>query len=242
MENSHAGVALVTGASRGIGRAVARRLARDGMAVALTYRVRGEEAAAVVAEIEREGGRAMALQADLSVLTDLSGLFDAVEERLGRLRVVVANAGNVVFKPIAEATHVDFEQAFIANTRGTLLTFSEAARRLGEDGRIIGISTVLTIAPKANAGLYAASKAAVEQLVKALARELGPRRITVNAVAPGPTDTEMVPPARREEAPKLTPLGRLGKPEDIADVIAFLASEESRWITGQIINANGGLA
>lgn len=242
MENTNPGVALVTGGSRGIGRALAKRLAREGMPVAITYRAREEEAAAVVKDIEREGGKAIALQADLSTLTDLSGLFDTVERELGSLRVVVANAGNVVFKPIAQATHVDFEQAFHANTRGTLLIFAEAARRLGEDGRIIGLSTVLTIQPKANAGLYAASKAAVEQLVKALARELGPRRITVNAVAPGPTDTEMVPPARREEAPKLTPLGRLGHPEDLADVIAFLASEQSRWVNGQIINVNGGLA
>ncbi len=242
MEKLNGKVALVTGGSRGIGRAIAQRLAEDGAAIALTYHHHAEAAEQVAAGIRAAGGSAVALHAELDRAEDLTPLFDAAERELGRIDIVVANAGTFLFKPIAEVRASDFEQAFAVNARGSLLTLAEAARRLPSGGRIIGVSTLLTIQPREGLGLYAASKAAVEQFVKALAREIGPRGITVNAVSPGPTDTDMVAPARRESAPKETPLRRLGQPRDIADVVAFLASEEARWITGQIIGTNGGLA
>jgi len=235
-------VALVTGGSRGIGAAVAKRLAADGNAVALTYSTGRDEAASVVREIEQRGGQAIALQLDLSQAPDLRATFDEISARLGAPGIVVANAGDVRSRPIAESTREDFDAAFAVNARGALLTLAEAARRLPAGGRIIAFSTVLTRQVRPTMGLYAASKAAVEQFVRALAHEIGPKGITVNAVAPGPSDTRMVVPARRLEAPKQTPLGRLGAPEDIADVVAFLASENARWITGQIIHVNGGLA
>jgi len=235
-------VALVTGGSRGIGAAIARRLAADGAAVAITYSSAREDAVAVVRAIEAQGGRAIALPLDLKQRTALSGTFDEVARQLGPVSIVVANAGDILSKPIAEVTPADVDAGFAVNTGGTLLTFAEAARRVTRGGRIIGISTILTRQPRAGMGIYAASKAAVEQLIRALAQELGPNGITANAVAPGPTDTRMLVPARREQAPTQTPLGRIAAPEDIADVVAFLASDEARWITGQVINVNGGMA
>lgn len=235
-------VALVTGGSRGIGAAVAKRLSADGIAVALTYSTGRDEAASVVRQIEEGGGRAIALQLDLRGAIDLRATFDELGARLGSPTIVVANAGDVVAKPIAESTAEDFDAAFAVNARGTLLTLAEAARRLPVGGRIIAFSSVLTRQAAPAMGLYAAGKAAVEQFVRSLAFEVGSKGITVNAVAPGPTDTRMVLPARRIEAPKLTPLGRLGAPQDIAEVVAFLTSESARWITGQTIHANGGIA
>jgi 3-oxoacyl-[acyl-carrier protein] reductase len=234
-------VAFVTGGSSGIGAAIARRLANDGAAVALTYSNNRSGAEEVVRDINRQG-RAIALPLDLSIAIELTSTFDRIIRELGSVDIVVANAGDVMAKPIAESTFEDFDKAFAVNTRGTLLTFAEAARRVSDGGRIVGLSSILTRQARAGMGLYAAGKAAVEQFVRALAHELGPKGITANAVSPGPTDTGMLLPARREQAPKQTPLGRIGAPRDVADVVAFLASEDARWITGQVISVNGGMA
>jgi 3-oxoacyl-[acyl-carrier protein] reductase len=234
--------ALVTGGSSGIGAAIAKRLAADGAGVALTFSRNERDAQSIVREIETKGGRAVALPLDLTQAESLSNTFDEVARQLGGVDIVVANAGNVFSKPIAEAGLAELDAAFAVNTRGALLTIAEAARRVPRGGRIIGISTVLTRQPRAGMGLYAASKAALEQFIYALAQELGAKEITANAVAPGPTDTRLVVPARREQAPKVTPLGRLATPDDIADVVAFLASDDARWISGQVIGANGGMA
>jgi 3-oxoacyl-[acyl-carrier protein] reductase len=234
--------ALVTGGSSGIGAAIAKRLAADGAGVALTFSRYERDAQSIVREIETKGGRAVALPLDLTQAESLSNTFDEVARQLGGVDIVVANAGNVFSKPIAEAGLAELDAAFAVNTRGALLTIAEAARRVPRGGRIIGISTVLTRQPRAGMGLYAASKAALEQFIYALAQELGAKEITANAVAPGPTDTRLVVPARREQAPKVTPLGRLATPDDIADVVAFLASDDARWISGQVIGANGGMA
>jgi len=234
-------VAFVTGGSSGIGAAIARRLASDGAAVALTYSNNQSGAEEVVRDINRHG-RAIALPLDLTAAVELKSTFDRVVCELGSIDIVVANAGDVMAKPLAQVAFEDFEKAFAVNARGTLLTFAEAARRVSNGGRIVGVTTILTQQMRPGMGLYAASKATVEQFVRALAHELGPKAITANAVSPGPTDTGMLLPARREQAPKQTPLGRVGAPQDVADVVAFLTSDDARWITGQVIPVNGGMA
>ena len=241
MSGKDSKVAIVTGGSRGIGRAIAERLARDGAAVAIAYAENRERAEAAVAAVEEAGGRAIAVQADVSGPDDVRRLFEETEARLGPPDIVVANAGNFVGRPFAEATVEDYERGFSVNARGTFLTFAEAARRVADGGRIIGLSSSLVVQGRAGLGLYTASKATVEQFVRILAKELGPRQITVNAVSPGPTDTEMLSPTGRSTAPQLTPLGRVADPRDVADVVGFLASGQARWVTGQTIQAGGGI-
>jgi 3-oxoacyl-[acyl-carrier protein] reductase len=235
-------VAIVTGASQGIGRAIAERLARDGAAVALSFIADSESADSIVQSIKLAGGRAIAIEGDLRHPKTACMIFDEVDKQLGQPDIVVANAGVNMNKAIVDTTEEDFEQIFSVNARGTFFVLREASRRVRNGGRIIAISTNMTIQPRPGIALYAASKAAVEQFVKILARELGSRMISVNAVAPGPTDTDMVSRLSRETAPGSTPFGRLGRPEEIARVVAFLASDDAGWINGQIIGANGGLA
>lgn len=235
-------VAVVTGASQGIGRAVAERLANDGAAVAVNFIVDRNKADGVVQSIRSTGGRAIAIKGDVRNSQEVRYVFECAEKELGQPDIVVANAGVNMNKLLVDTTDEDFEHIFSVNTRGTFFVFREAARRVRDGGRIIAISTNMTIQPRPGITLYAGSKAAIEQFVKILARELGVRKISVNAVAPGPTDTDMVSKLSRETAPAATPFGRLGKPEDIARAVAFLASAEAEWINGQIIGANGGLA
>jgi 3-oxoacyl-[acyl-carrier protein] reductase len=237
--------ALVTGSSRGIGAAIAVRLAADGLGVLVNYRVDREAADKVVATITAGGGRAVAVQADVADADQLRGLFAAAEEHFGRLDVVVSNAGIGSTVPIAQATDADFDTVFATNTRATFVALREAANRLPDGGRIIVISRA-GVRPRPGGGLYAASKAAGDQLVRAAAQELGPRQITVNSVLPGATRTDMWagrPPGigGDEDVAARTALRRLGEPGDIADVVAFLASDAARWITGQAIVADGGL-
>lgn len=233
--------ALVTGASRGIGRAIAERLGRDGAAIALHHLDEPRQAAEIADAINGAGGKAVALTADLRRTGDIEALFDAAERALGRVDIVVANAGVNMSRPVADTSEADFEFIFGVNARGTFFTLREAARRVPEGGRIVALSSNMVVEGRPGVALYAASKAAVEQFVRILAKELGPRAVTVNAVAPGPTDTQMVSQLSRDTAPAVTPLGRLGQPRDIADVIAFLATEDAGWITGQVIGVNGGL-
>ena len=234
-------VAIVTGGSRGIGRAIALRLAADGCAVAIGYATRVAEAETVVRAIREAGGQAMAVAADVSREDEVRRLFAAAAARFGQPGIVVANAGVLASGPLAEASAAAFDACFAVNTRGAFFTLAEAARCVTDGGRIVAISTNLTRQAFPGYGLYAASKAAVEQMVRVLARELGGRGITVNAVSPGPTDTDMMSDAARRSAPAITPLGRVGTPEDIADVVAFLASGQAAWVTGQTIGANGGI-
>lgn len=238
-------VAIVTGSSRGIGRAIARRLGADGVSVVVNYRVDGEAAGKVVAEIVADGGLAVAVRADVTRLAELRGLFDAAQQRFGAIDILVSNAGIGPFAPIAVATDEDFEQMFATNARAAFWALREAASRLRDGGRIVVISTGVTINLIAGAGLYAASKAAAEALALTLAKELGPRKITVNCVLPGITRTDAaaaaVPRPLAEQVIRQTPLGRLGEPDDIADVVGFLVSDRGRWITGQRIGAGGGM-
>lgn len=236
-------VAIVTGASRGIGRAIALRLAADGASVAVNY-VENEAAAAGVArEIEEAGGRAATVRADVGVRTEIVRLFDEAAQKLGPPDIVVASAGVSVFKPHAMVTEEDFDRVFGVNTRGVFFVLQEAAKRVRDGGRIVQISTAGTAMPFPATGVYAGSKAAAELFAAALSKELGARAVTVNTVSPGVTETDglVMPKEAIAQLVAQTPLGRLGRPSDIADVVAFLCSEQGRWLTGQNLRATGGI-
>lgn len=237
-------IALVTGGSRGIGRAVVERLGATGATVVVNYLANSGAAAEVVDAVERSGGRALAVQADVSDLQQLRHLFDVAEQHFGRLDIVVANAGTARFARVADSTDGDFETLFAANARAGFFTLREAANRVADGGRVVVVSSGVTRTHGVGSGVYGASKAAVEQLVRVMAREIGPRQVTVNSVLPGATDTDAFTANITEEGVAqlvaATPLGRVGEPSDIADVVAFLASDTGRWITGQTISAGGG--
>ncbi len=246
MGNLTGKTALVTGGSRGIGAAIARRLAADGANIVINYARNAEAAAQVVEELARAGTIARAIQADLCVPAEIERLFSAARAELGAIHLLVNNAGAAEYRPLETSDAGFYDGIFDLNVRGALLCCREAARHFGEaGGRIINISSSLTESPTPNAAVYAASKAALESLTKFLAAELGPKKILVNAIAPGVTRTEMLArvlsPAMQAELVARTPLGRLGETDDIAEVAAFLASDAARWITGQVIVANGGL-
>jgi 3-oxoacyl-[acyl-carrier protein] reductase len=238
--------AIVTGASRGIGRAVALRLARDGFAVVVNYAGNTAKAEEVVAEIKSAGGRALAVQADVAKSAAVERLFEEAERAFGPVGVVVHSAGVMKMLPLATSSEEDFDATFATNVRGTFNVLKQAARRVPESGRIITLSTSVIALSLPNYGPYAASKAAVEVLTRTLAHELRGRQITVNAVAPGPTGTELFFEGKSQERidwfTKLAPLERLGTPDDIANVVSFLAGPDGGWVNGQVLRANGGYA
>ncbi|MER8915687.1 SDR family oxidoreductase [Mesorhizobium sp. M0761] len=234
--------ALVTGSSRGIGRAIAEGLASKGAAVVVNYVGNHEAADEVVAAIAGKGGKAIAVQADISSVSDIHRLFDEAESEFGAIDIVVANVGVAVIKPLTEATEADFDHVFGTNAKGTFFVLQEAARRVRNGGRIIAVSTGGTKMFFTQTALYLGSKGAVEQFVRVLSRELGPRGITVNALSPGFTDTDLLPERDRAVAAGMSPFGRIGAPRDVADVAVFLASDEARWLTGENIQAGGGVA
>ncbi|MET9025659.1 glucose 1-dehydrogenase [Nocardia sp. NPDC004168] len=237
-------VAIVTGGSRGIGRAIAERLGARGAAVVVNYRSNRQAAEQVVADIEGSGGQAWAVRADVADPAGPRRLFDAAEERFGGVDVFVNNAGVARFGSIAEATDEDFELMFAVNTKATFVALREAAKRLRDNGRIVVVSSGATLTHRPGSGVYGASKAAVEQLVRVLARELGPRGITANSVLPGAVRTDALAASgvigANQQTLQSIPLGRMGEPDDIADVVGFLASEEARWITGASVPVGGG--
>ena len=237
-------VALVTGCSRGIGRAIVERLSRQGAAVAINYFRNSDKAEEVVAGIVSNGGSAVALQADVSRLKDIQRLFEHTLAHFERLDIVVNNAGIRISKDVTDIVEEEFDRLFAINVKGTFFSCQLAARRMSDNGRIINISSAVTRMMLPGYAIYSASKGAVDQITRVLAKELGERRITVNAVAPGPVDTELLRDGKTEEQLQLmaqmAALGRIGNVEDIADVVAFLASDDARWITGQTIHVNGG--
>ncbi len=244
MKSLEGKTAVVTGGSRGIGAAIAQRLAADGAAVAISY-VRDAGAAERVTEaIARAGGRALAVQADVADHDQVKALFDRVKAEFGGLDILVANAAVAEFAPIDQITTEQIDRQFSVNVRGVLLTIKEASANMNEGGRIIAVSSIVGSTPMAGASVYSATKAAVDTAIGAIAQELGPRGITVNAVAPGPVETDMYYNSgfdkNAEYLASRTPLGRVGKPEDIAGAVALLTSESGAWITGQVLTAAGG--
>jgi 3-oxoacyl-[acyl-carrier protein] reductase len=237
--------ALVTGGSRGIGRAVVERLARDGAVVTFSYVQAADAAQSVVGAVTAAGGSAQAVPCDLGDGAAIGRLFDAAEEFGGGLDIVVNNAGVVHTGLIVDTSDEQYDQVMGANAKGTFRSLREAARRVRDGGRIVNVSTLNTRLSGAGIALYAAGKAAVERFTVVAAHELGPRGITVNAVSPGATDTDMLRGANSEEVlaqmATMSPLGRLGTPADVADVVAFLVGPDGRWLTGQNLRATGGL-
>ncbi|MGA0609415.1 SDR family oxidoreductase [Caldimonas sp. KR1-144] len=240
-------VAIVTGASRGIGAAIAERLARDGHAVVVNYAGRAGEAAEVVQAIESTGGRAVAVQADVADPAAVRRLFDEAERAFGRVDVLVNNAG--VMPPslpaLADTDDATFDRLVAINLKGSFNTMREAAKRLQGGGRIVNLSSSLVGTALPGYSVYAATKAAIETMTNIFAKELRGRSITVNAVAPGPTATALFLDGKTPEAierlAKAAPLERLGEPEDIASAISILVGSDAAWINGQTLRANGGL-
>jgi 3-oxoacyl-[acyl-carrier protein] reductase len=236
-------VAIVTASSRGIGRAIAQRLSKDGAAVAVNYFSSPEKAEAVVNEITAQGGRAIMIQGSVANKADVLRLFDETEQKLGKIDIAVNVAGASVFKPHAELTDDDFDKVFSVNAKGAMYMLQEAAKRVKDGGRIVQFSTGGTMMPIPTGGIYAASKAAGERFAFALAKELGHRHVTVNVISPGVTDTDglIMPQEAINQLIQQTPLGRLGQPGDVADIVAFLVSDDAHWMTGQNLQANGGI-
>jgi len=236
--------AIVTGACKGIGAALATSLAADGFQMIVNYASSATEADSVVATIEKAGGRAKAIRADVSDSSAVKALLDQAEAEYGPIDVLVNNAGIIKLSPLAQVADEDFQRVVAVNLTGAFNGMREGARRLRAGGRIINLSTSIIGNYLPAHGVYVATKAAVEAMTHVLAKELGVRRITVNAVAPGPIATELFFTGRSEEfircVIKDTPLDRLGQPVDIARIVSFLASPESGWVNGQIIKANGG--
>lgn len=239
-------VAIVTGASRGIGAAIAARLAADGLAVVVNYAGSPQAAEALVRRIEAAGGRAVTARADVADPAAVGRMFDAAEAAFGGVDVVVANAGIMTLAPIATSGDALFDRQVAINLKGAFNTLREAARRLRAGGRIVTLSSSVTTLLQPTYGVYAATKAAVEAMTVVLTKELRGRGITVNAVAPGPTATALFldgkPQDLIDRIANAAPLERLGTPEDIAAAVSFLAGPDGGWINGQVLRANGGIA
>ena len=235
-------VTIITGGSGGIGSAVCLKLAQLGAKVVVHYGGSEDAAKDVVGQIEANGGEAIFLQADLSKSADVTKLFEQTEQQLGKPDIVVTFAGTGDVGKLTDMDEAAFDKVFGLNTKGTFFCLQEAAKRLNDNGRIVTVSSGLVVRPQPGFGLYISSKAAVESMSKVLSMELGERGITVNTVAPGPTETEMYVNSGDDAsaAAAQSPFNRIGQPKDIADVVAFVVSDECRWVTGHVFEVGGG--
>ncbi|TCB88746.1 SDR family oxidoreductase [Micromonospora zingiberis] len=233
-------VALITGSSRGIGRAIANKLAADGFDIVVNYHTAAAAAAETVRHVEALDRKAIAVPADVADPRELRTLFQTTEDHFGGIDVFVGNAATATNAAIADTSDDEFDRMWRTNTRATFLGIRESARRMSDGGRIVIISSGAVVALNPGTGPYAATKAAGDTLVQVAAKEMGPHGITVNSVLPGPTRTDMLM-VDPDQVAGITPLGRIGEPDDIADVVGFLVSPAGRWITGQTIRAAGGL-
>jgi 3-oxoacyl-[acyl-carrier protein] reductase len=238
-------IAIVTGSSRGIGAAVAERLARDGMAVAVNFSGSEDPARALVDKIGAAGGQAMIAKADVSDSAAVAAMFDAVEAKYGGIDVLVNNAGIMKLAMVAEVDDKMFDQQIAINLKGVFNNLRQAAKRLRPGGRIVNFSSSVIGLYQPTYAVYAAAKAGVEAMTHILAKELGKKGITVNAIAPGPVATELFLKGKEQslidQVSKMIPLGRLGEPEDIARAVSFLVGPDGAWINGQVLRANGGI-
>jgi 3-oxoacyl-[acyl-carrier protein] reductase len=240
-------VAIITGASRGIGAAIAQRLAADGIAVVVNYASKAEEADAVVQRIVDKGGKAIAVRADIADPAAVRAMFDLAEAAFGKVDILVNNAGIMPssLPPVAQTDDALFDRLFAVNVKGTFNALREAANRMRDGGRIVNLSTSAIGLAMPGYAIYAATKSAVETITNIMAKELRGKNITVNAVAPGPTATDLFLSGKTEETvdrlAKAAPLERLGQPEDIANTVAFLVGPDGGWINGQTLRANGGI-
>jgi 3-oxoacyl-[acyl-carrier protein] reductase len=237
-------VALVTGASRGMGREIAENLALLGAKVVVNYASSPGKAEEVVSGIKQKGGEAIAIRADISQVAELEQLFQATLEAYGQIDFLVNNAGIMITKPILNMTEEDFDTQFAINVKGTFFACQQAAKHMSDNGRIINFSTSVTGQMFPTYSVYAGTKGAVEQFTRQLAKEFGRKGITINAVSPGPVNTELFTVGKTAEeianVGNMNSFGRLGEPDDISNVVLFLASKESQWVTGQTIRVNGG--
>jgi 3-oxoacyl-[acyl-carrier protein] reductase len=246
MSNLKGKVALITGSSKGIGAEIAKILAKNEAKVVVNYSGSKEVAENFVKKIIQNGGEAISIQADVSKKEDVTRLFDETITHFGKIDILVNNAGIMINALIKDTTDEDFERQFSTNVKGVFNTLREAATKLAENGSIINVSTSVNRLMLPTYGTYAATKSAVEQLTRVFSKEIGSRGINVNSVSPGPTNTELFmigkPQQVIEGLSKLSPFNRIAEPNDIAEVVAFLASDEARWINAQNIGINGGMA
>lgn len=238
--------AIVTGSSRGLGKTIAKHLAINGANVIINYSSNKQKADEVVSEITQSGGQAYAIQADISKPAEISKLFDLTIEKYGKIDIVINNAGIMITKFTKDTSEEDFDKTFSINTKSVFFSMKESATKMANNGRIINISSSVTRVMFPTYGVYSASKAAVEQMTKVFAKEIGSKGITANTVSPGPINTELFLQGKTEEViqriASLTAFNRIGETDDITPLILFLVSDESQWITGQNFGANGGMA
>jgi 3-oxoacyl-[acyl-carrier protein] reductase len=245
MNMSATKVVLVTGGSKGIGAAIVRRLSNDGFAVAVNYSKDPKPADALVAEIKEAGGRSFAIKCNVANADDVTHMFNTIENELGPINVLINNAGIMKNAPVSQSLDEHFDQQVAVNLKGTFNTLKQAANRMPNGGRIVNVSTSVVGLKLENYGIYAATKSAVETLSAILSKELRGKEITVNTLAPGPTATDLFLNGKSQDMidrlANMSPLERLGSPEDIANAVAFLVGPDGAWINGQVLRANGGI-
>ncbi|MFS0660375.1 SDR family oxidoreductase [Niallia alba] len=245
MSNLQDKVAIITGASRGIGTTIAKELAQLGAKVIINYANSSDKAQEVVTNIVNNGGKAIAIQADVSKIKELERLFAETLQHYGKIDILVNNAGIMHTIPLNDVTEEEFDLHFSINVKGTYFACQQALKYMEQNGKIINFSTSVAGMMFPGYSLYTATKGAVEQITRQLAKELGPKGITINTISPGPTNTELFmngkSPEQLENLKRLNAFGRFGETDDISKVVAFLASDDARWITGQTIRVNGGM-